>query len=478
MNPKNGDLGKNKGKFSFISIIKKFWPILLVQSAVSISISGLMLNMLGISNVIWPSEPFHELEMGVLVSSKMLTTAILGLVIGIFADRISRRKLFIFILILMGIARFINGFIPLYAPYTFLLFVLSYALLGVGQGGVNPLIISYSNDASELKMRSRFFGVKETFNQIFLIAGMITSAWLIQSGLWRIYYWSTGILLLATAIIAAFILKDPKRGIMHEELKPVLSTEGIAYKYRLNKKTIKSTIFSHTNFIAFIEGIFTWIIFAIAVYLIYPYVQSPPYNVSPVVSSLLMIIFGVPGAIFGSITFAKISDKLAEKNIKYRVYMIVFSMVVLFIIIMLLFIIPLPHLTPTEASNIGNLLSYPIFILFGILLFILRAVLGIYHINQTPILQIINLPEAQGTISSWNQFLEELGFGLGPIISGFLLAITQNYQQTALTALFIGLPSIFLWLLANKWIKKDVQQIKSILKRRATEISNNRENKE
>ncbi|MBD3226973.1 MAG: MFS transporter [Candidatus Lokiarchaeota archaeon] len=468
----NNDDERVTVKNTKFKLLKRFWKLILIQAVVSISISGLMLNMLGISNIIWPGEEFHSFEIGLLVSSKMLMVAVFGLFFGFLSDRISRKKLFTLVLLLMGISKIFNGFIPMNEPISsFILFIACYAALGVGQGGINPLIISYSNDACELNIRSQFFGLKEIFNQLFLILGMIISAWLISTGFWRIYFWSTGFLLLSVAISMFFILNEPKRASMRHEFKDILSLD-IKYDYKLNRGTIKSTIFSNTNIITFIEGVFTWILFSIAIYLIYPFIQSPPYNVSPVVSSFLMIIFGIPGAIFGAITFSKISDQLAQKNIKNRIYLIVISMLILFGIVILLFILPLPKLSPGEANNLMNLLSYPIFLLFGILLFILRAVLCIYHINQTPILQIINLPEAQGTISSWNQFLEELGFGLGPIISGYLLTITNNYTETALIAMSIGVPSIFLWLLANKWIKRDIHRIELILEKRAKELSN------
>ncbi|TFF88953.1 MAG: MFS transporter, partial [Promethearchaeota archaeon] len=330
MEPSIIDNKKINTKNSKFELLKKFWKLILIQSVVSISISGLMLNMLGISKIIWPLEEFRALEIGLLVSSKILMAAIFGLLFGFLADRISRKKLFGFVLSLMGISKIFNGFIPMNDPISsFILFIICYAILGIGQGGINPMIISYSNDACELNARSQFFGLKEIFNQLFLILGMIISAWLISTGFWRFYFWSTGIALLLIGISMFFLLKEPKRASMRDEFKGILSLD-IEYKYKLNRKTIKSTIFSNTNIIAFIEGIFTWILFSIAIYLIYPFIQSPPYNVSPIVSSFLMIIFGIPGAIFGAITFSKVSDKLAEKNIKNRIYLIVISMLILF----------------------------------------------------------------------------------------------------------------------------------------------------
>ena len=110
--------------------------------------------------------------------------------------------------------------------------------------------------------------------------------------------------------------------------------------------------------------------------------------------------------------------------------------------------------------------------LIGMCAFFARAVVGIWNINQPPILQAINLPEAQGTVSSANQFLELIGSGTGPIIAGFLLIFfNQNYQITVTLTMGIGIFGGVLWLLAVNWINKDIQRISDILKKRGIELS-------
>ncbi|MHA1681610.1 MAG: MFS transporter [Promethearchaeota archaeon] len=456
------------------SIFKKFWPVFTIQAIVSLSVAGLMLNMLGLSRVIWPADDLHAFQMGVIASSKSILLAFMGLIFGYLSDRFARKKILSLSLLIMGIAKFTNGFVSLGdSNTTFFQFIFWYALVGFGQGGISPSITSWSSDAIDAEERSQFFGVLETTRQLMVIVGMIFSALLIQVGLWRVYFWCTGIFLLLGSIFAALIVSEPKRGVKHHELKKVLTGEGKAYEFQLNKETIRETILSKTNIIAFVEGIFTWILFSIAIFLVYPFVQSEPHNIAPVSSSVLMIIFGIPGAVFGSIAFSKLSDKLAARDIRNRIYLIIFSMVTLFVVVILLFVVPLPHLTPEEGAQLVILVKYPVFLALGGLIFVLRAVLGIYNINQTPILQKINLPEAQGTISSWNQLLETLGFGLGPLISGAILeAFSSNYVITAISAMMFGIPAMFMWLLANKWIKGDIKKVDEILKGRAREMAN------
>ena len=109
----------------------------------------------------------------------------------------------------------------------------------------------------------------------------------------------------------------------------------------------------------------------------------------------------------------------------------------------------------------------------GLTALIARSVVGLWNINQSPVLQKINLPEAQGKISSANQFLEAIGSGTGPIIAGFLLiTYGQNFQLTILITMILGTIGGLLWLLATIWINKDVNRVSTILTQREKELTN------
>ena len=145
---------------------------------------------------------------------------------------------------------------------------------------------------------------------------------------------------------------------------------------------------------------------------------------------------------------------------------------------MIIFYLPIPHLSIEQGQNLLVFYSFPIIWFMGTFAFLARAVVEIWNINQPPILQAINLPEAQGMISSANQFLELIGSGTGPIIAGFLLIyFNQNYQITVTIAMSIGIIGGIVWLLATKWINKDINRISGILKERGVELSKNNSNK-
>jgi len=458
------------------------WPIYILRFLIALTVAGIMLNMLVLSDIIWQDNTFYPLEMGILLGTRTWGMAVSGLLIGRLADKMSRKYLLIIMVSFIALGRFLNGFAPMGKPISYGYFLFCFILTGIGLGGIEPIILSFTNDALSKETRSRFFGFQESSRQVGATFGTILSAFLFQTGYWKLYFWIAGSVLFVIIIVLWIFLKEPKRG-QHsqKELSDLLSSTDIVYEYQLNSKTVKSTIFSPTNIIAFIEGIFTWLIFSIAIYMIYPYLQSEPYNISPIANGILMIIFGLPGAIFGGIVFGKISDRLGKKDIKWRVLLIIFSIISLFISIVLIFVVPLTPLTPEEGNNIITIFSYPSGWIFGLIIFTIRAVLGIYNVNQNPIIQAINLPEAQGTVASWGQFLETIAMGLGPVIAGYILSVNQgNYFEAAWITILMGIPGAILWMFSLKYIKFDEKRIQEILKQRALELNetNNRVKKE
>jgi len=135
-----------------------------------------------------------------------------------------------------------------------------------------------------------------------------------------------------------------------------------------------------------------------------------------------------------------------------------------------------PHLSVEQGKDVGFLMILPIIWLMGSIFFFSRSIFSLYIVNQSPVLQQINLHEAQGQIVLWNQFLENLGRGIGPSLSGILLLVTfYNYQLTILILTLCILPGIILWSLALKWLTQDTNQIKEILKKRVISLQDLKE---
>ena len=462
-------------KTGFFLLIKRLWQHFLIYNTFAFTAATLYINIIIVSGIIWPGDTFadHAGELGILTGTSIYIMAFSGILFGVLADKLSRTKLMVIVELTFGIGLFFNGLAPAGQSGTTFTFFLVFSLVrGFSIGGIWPLITSHVNDSTEDKERSQFFGVMQAMFQLFQLTGMVVSAFLFQMNYWRQYFFITGIIALILGIIILLKGKEPKRGATREELKDVLSNEEIVYDYQLTKETIKSTIIAPTNLIAFFEGIFTTILLAVPDFLLIAFLQSPPYNLSSLVTAVFMILFGLPGGVIGSLVFAKVSDRLAKRNIKYRIYMIVISIVLLSMAYVVLFNLPLPAISVTEGNNFIFIISIPIFWVMGLVAFIARSIVGLWNINQPPVLQEINLPEAQGKVSSANQFLESIGSGTGPIIAGYLLVIFgQNFQFTVFITMILGIIGGLLWLLSTIWINKDVNRISSLLKEREIELS-------
>ncbi len=476
-NPEN-----SQEKTGFIILIKRLWTHFLIYNSYAFTVSTLFINIVIIASIMWPADgllafELHAGELGILTGTSIYVIAFSGILFGTLADRISRIKLMAFIEFIYSLGLFFNGFVPEGQGYiTYSFFLIFNLIRGFSIGGIWPLITSHANDSTEEKERSQFFGAMTGFFQLFQILGMLVSATLFQNNYWRYYFIIMGIIVFFFGLIIMLKGKEPKRGATRKELKNVLSNENIKYEYKLNKDTIKSTILRPTNLIAFFEGIFTTILLAVPDFLLIAYITSPPRNVSSFAAAIFLTLFGLPGGVIGSFAFAKISDRLSKKNIKYRIYMIVISAIILFIGFIFFFILPIPNMTVDQGNSIIFLLSIPTFWILGVIMFIGRSFIGLWSINQPPILQEINLPEAQGKIASANQFLEAIGSGTGPIIAGFVLMVfNQNYQLTVLVTLILGIMGALLWLFATIWINNDVNRVSDILKQRERELNNNYE---
>ncbi|MFX1551980.1 MAG: MFS transporter [Promethearchaeota archaeon] len=460
------------------NVIKKAWPAFISKISYAMAISAVYLNIIVISNLLWQDGSFHSGELGLMIGSSMIMAAISGILFGYLADKFSRKKIYTISIISYGFGLILNGFIPFgLGNVSFYLYFIALLIQGFFSGAFAPTETSYVNDSIDESMRSRFYGSINAVFQLAQIIGMLVSSFLFQNLLLRQFYWFLGTFIIIEGFIVGIKAREPKRGITKEELKDVLTSSDIQYTYQLTKETLHNTVLRRTNIIAFIEGIFTTVLLSIPDFLLIAYITGPPHNVAPFTTTIFMLITGVPGAILGSISFAKISDRLAKKNIQNRIYMIITSLMGMFGIFLLIFFLPIPNFSLQEGNTIAIIFSHPEFVIMGVLAFLAKMIYTIYSINQPPILQKINLPEAQGKISSANQLLELIGSGLGPIIAGFLLAsFDQNYQTTVLISASIGMIGCLAWLLGSKSINTDIRRISSILNTRVEELKENEQN--
>jgi len=458
---------------SYRNIIRKAFPLLIFNAAVSFVISAEYINLIVISNMLWPGDAFHAVQLGAMITIRLWIDGFMALAWGYLADHYDRRKLFFINCFMTGVLVFCNGFAPIGGgEQDYLIWLIIRGAIGTFMSGGGPNIHSLSSDLLNKEERSQFFGLVSIVWSVVQVIAMISSAYLYQYGYWREYFYFCGIIFLGLSVYLAVKFKEPKRGIQEQVLTGILANDQIQYQYKLNKETMRSTLLSKTNLLVFIEGIFTNFFFGVLDLVMLPYIQSSPRNISTGTTSLFMLIFGVLGALFGSMYLAKFSDKWGSKNIKNRITLIIISLIITDIAVLTLFAIPLPALTTEQGSNFSLIIYYPVFFWLGLIVFISRVTMGLFGINQPPVIQEINLPEAQGTIRSWGQLVEIASYGAGPLIAGIMLEqMNQDYFGVIFRTFFLCLPGIFMWMTTYKTIQKDQARIQDILKLRAVELS-------
>ncbi len=458
-----------------ISYNRILWPIYFLNGFQSIAWGGIIFLIVPISRIMWPTEPTHALEMGILIAVLSWSASVSGLAFGHLIDKYSRKKIIVIISIFRGLAIVMLGFaLEGGGSSAWIYFLVFVSIFGMFAGLSWPAVISLSNDIVPKAFRSRFFGVYEIVRSLTMTFGFLIGAFLVQNGLWRQYFWGTGLGILICALIFAIHNAEPKRGAQQEELLHILKKKDVNYDFKINRETMLKTMLSKTNKVALIEGIFTQILMGSINFLILTLIQNEPHNISEFSTSIFMITFGLTGGIVGQLLLARLSDKLAKERPIIRIPIIIVAIIGGLFTFTLFFFIPWPHLTIEQGKNVAFLMALPIIWLMGSMFFSSRSIFSLYMVNQSPLLQEINLPEAQGQIVSWNQFLENLGRGMGPLLSGILLTMTSmNYQFTILIITLCILPGVILWGFAIKWFPSDAYNIREILKERADILESN-----
>lgn len=154
-----------------------------------------------------PWLPFPEtVRVGLLISLFGLVNALLQPVMGALSDRLGRRKLFIFIgLVLMGLATI--GFIPA-NQYVDLVFLR--VLQGIGVAVTVPASMALMADASPRELRGSAMGIYSTMRMVGFAAGPLIGGYLHEKYGFSITYLVGGFFILLGIIAVLLWVNDVK----------------------------------------------------------------------------------------------------------------------------------------------------------------------------------------------------------------------------------------------------------------------------
>ena len=168
-----------------IPLLKLLWPIFILAGFFSMGFGGIFILIVPLSFLFWPEDPFHALEMGLLITSMLWGVSLSGMIFSRFIDshKVNRIRILFMVAFFRGICMIMLSFTQegkgFEAWLYFYIFTIIFSLFG---GGNFPNVSSISQDIVPKSQRSRFFGFHSIFKHTFMLIGFIIAGLLIESG--------------------------------------------------------------------------------------------------------------------------------------------------------------------------------------------------------------------------------------------------------------------------------------------------------
>ncbi|MEJ5362900.1 MAG: MFS transporter [Spirochaetota bacterium] len=401
---------------------------------------------------------FNDVQRDVMLGGRIsfvfwVLGGLVTLAIGYLTDKISRRNLFLFVILVGEIPCLLTGFAQNYDQLFWLR-----ALTGIGIGGALPLTFSMIGDYFSHKNRAAAAAWIGLAQGLGIAVGQLMAGFIGPVYGWRLPFILVAIPNFILAIIYLLFVKEPQRGKTEESLRELIEA-GIAYTGRINWKEYKNLFKIKTNILVFLQGIpgtVPWGVFFI--FLNDFYSQDKGYSVQ--MATLIVMTVGA-AAIIGAFVGGLIGNKLYNIKPKY-LPMLCGTSTLVGIIPMALLLNYTPQIIIPEPDP-----TWPL--IFG---FVTGFTVTITGPNVRAILLNVNTPETRGSIFSLYNLTDDLGKGFGPVIISALIVWFGRIMAFNVANLFWLVCGLLL--LVMIWtFPEDESKLNAILKERAAQMKKN-----
>ena len=311
--------------------------------------------------------------------------------IGYYTDLISRKYLFVFVVILGEIPCLLSGFADTYTE-----FFIMRVLTGIGIGGIIPLTYSILGDLYSANERIKVVTLIGLASGLGIAIGQLTAGMMGDSYGWRLPFILFAIPNFILVVIFILIVEEPPRGQMDRNVQ----------SFRISDFKDFSSLFKiKTNLLVFLQGIFgtvPWGVFSI--FIIDYFVVEKEY-LRPTATLVITIVGGM--ALISSLIGGFIGNKLFKKKPKYLPLFCGISTI--------LGVIPTALLINAPIRTNQNETMLVVFAICTGLLIAMTPP------NMKAILMNVNSPFSRGIVFSLYNFADDLGRGFGPFIIGNIL---------------------------------------------------------
>jgi MFS family permease len=393
-----------------------------------------------------------ERVLGFIGSAFTLVGAVVSIFFGYFTDRVSRKTLLIFTVVIGEIPCLLTG-IPFFTQ-SIGSFTLLRIFTGIGIGGIYPISFSLISDYFKEAHRasaSAWLGVAWAVG---MMGGPAIAGYLTESYGWRIAFIIAAVPNFPLVLLFALYARDPERGRSEEALEELIR-QGRAYTSRIRLSDFRLIFSNRTNLWTFLQGIPGTVPWGILSYWIIVFLEKER-GFAKTEATTVFLMLGL-GATAGSVVFAVIGERFYRRS--PRLLPILCGIGVLVGIVPLIPVLNAPLFDPAAGQL---LLFYAGAFAGGFLVSVPSA-------NVKAILMNVNRPEHRGSVFAVFNITDNLGQGFGPALGGILISV--GYLFTMNFALFWWVPCGLLFFLVARHIAADRAALQELMKTRAESMS-------
>ncbi len=375
----------------------------------------------------------------------------ISLGIGYLTDLISRRNLFVLVILVGEIPCLLTGFAETYTQLYWLR-----ALTGIGIGGALPLTYSMVGDYFSHQNRAKAAGWLGLAQGMGIAVGQLLAGFIGPTHGWQLPFILVALPNFVLAILFFLTIKEPNRG-QTEEVLSELIDQGHVYADRINWQQYRSLFKNKTNLMVFIQGIpgtVPWGVFFI--FLNDFYSQDKGFSIEA--ATLIVMVIGA-AAIFGGFFGGLIGNRLYNRSPKYLPLLCGIST--------LIGIIPMAFLLNYPAQfGVEN----PSTVLPMIIGFVTGFTISITGPNVRAMLLNVNLPETRGSTFSMYNLADDLGKGFGPVIISLLIVLFGRLWAFNIANLFWLFCGVVLIMMSSVF-PKDIETLNRSLSEKANKLT-------
>lgn len=359
---------------------------------------------------------------GAMMALFTVVGAVVSLLWGYFADKASRKKLFVFSVALGEIPCALTALAPSWEVF-FALRILT----GIGVGAAFPLVFSILGDIYDEKERPMASAILTTSFGLGSIAGPVLGGFVGQAAGWRLPFFLAAVPNVPLLLAFWFLVPEP-RAAASEEATRELVEAGILYPKHIRVKDYTRLGKVPTNVYLFIQGIAGTIPWG-AFFFLNKFLETDK-GLSIGQATAVYMVFGA-GMVAGNLAGGKLGELVFRRSAKD---------------------LPLFCGITTFLGCLGTLGvvtlsgSIPLLSAAGFLAAFFAAMTGP---NMRTMLLDVNPPEDRGPIFSIFNLTDSLGTGLGRWVAGVLSVALGLAGAIAVSASFWVICGIVLILTAR-----------------------------